>query len=471
MMRELAEMRLSAARARGASCSPRSATPGTRSRRSRSGASWWRAATRCACRRGRSGARTSSARGCGSQPAPEYQVVPDGRAAAQAVRGGGAGGAGDAAADPRAATRTSWWRTSSRSRRRWRRRWRGGRGPRSMPHVLPIGRAGLPALLGRRAAAAHAGRRARLWRLARPLLVRRRGARARGELNERAGAGGAAAARPRARRDLAPAGAGRHLPAARVPAPRVAGRAMRVTGPLLWEQPFGEVELPPGRRAARAGGAEHLAGPRAADAARGARGAGGRAGARARHHEPARPPARRCRCRRTRGVVDWLSYARTMPRCAAVVCHAGHGTVARALACGVPVVACPARGDMAENAARRAWAGVGVSLPRRLRHGARDQAGGAAAAGRAGLRGAARRAAATGRARHDGAAIAAEAVEACGYRRARAKLRGWDSNPQPSVNSRCSAIELPRTYLIGGNRLSQLPRHGSTLQKPRDSSV
>jgi UDP:flavonoid glycosyltransferase YjiC (YdhE family) len=32
----------------------------------------------------------------------------------------------------------------------------------------------------------------------------------------------------------------------------------------------------------------------------------------------------------------------------------------------VPVVACPAAGDMGENAARVAWAGVGVSLPRRM---------------------------------------------------------------------------------------------------------
>jgi UDP:flavonoid glycosyltransferase YjiC (YdhE family) len=55
-----------------------------------------------------------------------------------------------------------------------------------------------------------------------------------------------------------------------------------------------------------------------------------------------------------------------MPRCAAVICHAGHGTVARALACGVPVVACPHAGDMAENAARVRWAGAGVSLPRRF---------------------------------------------------------------------------------------------------------
>jgi len=65
-------------------------------------------------------------------------------------------------------------------------------------------------------------------------------------------------------------------------------------------------------------------------------------------------------------VVDWLSYSRTMPQCAAVVCHAGHGTVARALSCGVPVVGAPAVGDMAENASRVAWAGCGVSLPRRM---------------------------------------------------------------------------------------------------------
>ncbi len=65
-------------------------------------------------------------------------------------------------------------------------------------------------------------------------------------------------------------------------------------------------------------------------------------------------------------VVDWISYARSMPGCAAVICHAGHGTVARALASGVPVIGCPAAGDMAENAARVAWAGCGISLPRRL---------------------------------------------------------------------------------------------------------
>jgi UDP:flavonoid glycosyltransferase YjiC (YdhE family) len=65
-------------------------------------------------------------------------------------------------------------------------------------------------------------------------------------------------------------------------------------------------------------------------------------------------------------LVDWLSYARTMPVCDAVLTHAGHGTLVRSLACGVPVVACPAAGDMNENAARVSWAGAGVALPRRF---------------------------------------------------------------------------------------------------------
>jgi len=65
-------------------------------------------------------------------------------------------------------------------------------------------------------------------------------------------------------------------------------------------------------------------------------------------------------------VVEWVSYARTMPRCDVVICHAGHGTLARALASGCAVVACPAVGDMNENAARLDWAGAGVRVPRRF---------------------------------------------------------------------------------------------------------
>jgi UDP:flavonoid glycosyltransferase YjiC (YdhE family) len=64
-------------------------------------------------------------------------------------------------------------------------------------------------------------------------------------------------------------------------------------------------------------------------------------------------------------VVEWLSYAAVMPHADVVVCHGGHGTVARALSCGLPLVVCPAAGDMFENAARVVWAGVGVRVPRR----------------------------------------------------------------------------------------------------------
>ncbi len=65
-------------------------------------------------------------------------------------------------------------------------------------------------------------------------------------------------------------------------------------------------------------------------------------------------------------VVDWVSYTRTLPYCDAIVCHAGHGTLVRALSLGVPVVACPVAGDMNENAARLVWAGAGARLPRRF---------------------------------------------------------------------------------------------------------
>ena len=45
--------------------------------------------------------------------------------------------------------------------------------------------------------------------------------------------------------------------------------------------------------------------------------------------------------------------------------------MARALGAGVPVLCCPAVGDMAENGARVAWAGAGLTVPWRLRRRAR----------------------------------------------------------------------------------------------------
>jgi UDP:flavonoid glycosyltransferase YjiC (YdhE family) len=65
-------------------------------------------------------------------------------------------------------------------------------------------------------------------------------------------------------------------------------------------------------------------------------------------------------------VVEWLSYSQAMPLADLVISHGGHGTVCRALGAGVPVVCCPAMGDMAENGARVQWAGAGLMLPWRL---------------------------------------------------------------------------------------------------------
>ena len=64
-------------------------------------------------------------------------------------------------------------------------------------------------------------------------------------------------------------------------------------------------------------------------------------------------------------LVEWLSYSRTMPGCALVVCHAGHGTMVRRSPRGARSSPSPL-GDMGENAARADWAGVGVRLPWRL---------------------------------------------------------------------------------------------------------
>ena len=65
-------------------------------------------------------------------------------------------------------------------------------------------------------------------------------------------------------------------------------------------------------------------------------------------------------------VVDWAPYSEVLPRAAALITHGGHGTLARALAAGVPALVVPAAGDMAENGARLTWSGAGSALPWRL---------------------------------------------------------------------------------------------------------
>ena len=62
-------------------------------------------------------------------------------------------------------------------------------------------------------------------------------------------------------------------------------------------------------------------------------------------------------------LVNWMSYEQAMSDASLVICHGGHGTVVRALAAGVPVLALPHGGDMAENAVRLVWSGAGMRLP------------------------------------------------------------------------------------------------------------
>lgn len=227
-----------------------------------------------------------------------------------------------------------------------------------IPHVHPGPGPGFPPYaLGARLPRTAAGRR--LWgALARPVEAGLR--RGREELNQ-----------TRARLGLAPVtrlygGLSEELCMVgtfpQLEYPRSWAPHVRVVGPLLWEPPYHEVEPPPGDgplvlvAPSTAQDPEHLL-LRAA--------LRGLAGERLRllaawNRRPLPAPVRVAANSR---LVEWISYSRTMPRCALVICHAGHGTMVRALASGAPVLAVPHSGDMAENAARADWAGVGVRLP------------------------------------------------------------------------------------------------------------
>lgn len=61
-------------------------------------------------------------------------------------------------------------------------------------------------------------------------------------------------------------------------------------------------------------------------------------------------------------VVERAPHSEVLRHTAAVVTHAGHGTVIKALAAGVPVVAIPLGRDQLDNAARVAHHGAGVRL-------------------------------------------------------------------------------------------------------------
>lgn len=281
-----------------------------------------------------------------------------------------------------------------------------------VPHVDPRMGPGLPPYsIGARAPRTAAGRR--LWSAGDPVL--RRGLeRGRAELND-----------TRARLGLAPqehvhGGISRSLCLVatfpQLEYPRAWPATTHVVGPLLWEPPAEDVTLPPGAgplvliAPSTSQDPEHVLLRAALD---GLAGEPVRVLATLNRRVPDPPVSVPANAR----LAEWLSYARTMPRCDVVVCHGGHGTVVRALASGCAVVAAPAAGDMNENAARVDWAGVGVRIPRRLVGPAAVRLAVRRALARPGVRARCSELAAWAE-RHDGAARAADRIEAWAARRA-----------------------------------------------------
>jgi UDP:flavonoid glycosyltransferase YjiC (YdhE family) len=230
-----------------------------------------------------------------------------------------------------------------------------------IPHVYPVQQPGMPLYsLGLRPPRTAVGRLG--WRATGPLLDMglRRG---RDELNE-----------TRARLGLGPVerfhgGISEWLAIVatfpQLEYPREWPGHVRVTGPLFFELPGEEVAMPEGD------GPLVLVAPSTSqdpecELLRVALDALAdepvRVLATTNRHRPERPievPA-------NAELVDWMLYSQAMPQADVVICHGGHGTVARALAAGKPLLVCPSVGDMGENAARVAWSGTGLSVPRRL---------------------------------------------------------------------------------------------------------
>jgi UDP:flavonoid glycosyltransferase YjiC (YdhE family) len=147
--------------------------------------------------------------------------------------------------------------------------------------------------------------------------------------------------------------------------PRAWPPGVEITGPMAFEVPHPDIELPagPGPLVLVAPSTAHDSGNRLV-----------RTALAALTDEPVRVVATTNRVRPQSPIevpanallVDWLSYSQLMPLASLVISHGGHGTVARALGAGTPVLVSPIVGDMSETAMRVAWAGAGLSLPWRL---------------------------------------------------------------------------------------------------------
>lgn len=147
--------------------------------------------------------------------------------------------------------------------------------------------------------------------------------------------------------------------------PRRWPQGVQITGPMTYEMPHPDIELPPGEAplvlvapSTAHDSDNHLV----------------RTALAALADEPVRVVATTNRVAPQHPIevpdnaflVEWLSYGQLMPAASLVISHGGHGTVARALGAGTPVLISPIIGDMSETAMRVAWAGAGLSLPWRL---------------------------------------------------------------------------------------------------------
>src|SRR5918994_3630330 len=147
--------------------------------------------------------------------------------------------------------------------------------------------------------------------------------------------------------------------------PRRWPSGVEVTGPMTFEVPHPDIELPPGddplvlvAPSTAHDSENHLV----------------RTALAALADEPVRVVATTNRVKPLRPIdvpanaalLEWLSYSQLMPAASLVISHGGHGTVARALGAGTPVLICPIIGDMSETAMRVDWAGAGLSVPWRL---------------------------------------------------------------------------------------------------------
>jgi MGT family glycosyltransferase len=147
--------------------------------------------------------------------------------------------------------------------------------------------------------------------------------------------------------------------------PRAWPASVQVTGPMTFEVPHPDIELPPGEAplVLVAPSTAHDSENRLV-----------RTALAALAEEPVRVVATTNRVRPQSPIetpanavlVDWLSYSQLMPIAKLVISHGGHGTVARTLGAGTPVLITPITGDMGETAIRVSWAAVGRSLPWRL---------------------------------------------------------------------------------------------------------